>query len=37
MSFLFKACFEPQIEADHFFEKQYDPKVDLLPQDKFSP
>lgn len=34
MSFLFKACFEPQIEASHYFEKEYDPKVDLLPRDK---
>jgi len=34
MSFLFKACFEPQIEAEHYFEKEYDPKVNLLPQDK---
>jgi|LakMenEpi03Aug12_release.lakeMendotaPanAssembly.Ray.scaffolds.fasta_scaffold369188_1 hypothetical protein len=31
MSFLFKACFEPQVEAEHYFEKEYSPKVDLMP------
>lgn len=32
MSFLFKACFEPQVEDfEGFDQKQYHPKVDLLP------
>jgi hypothetical protein len=32
MSFLFKACFEPQVDDfGSFDQKQYHPKVDLLP------
>ena len=33
MSFLFKACFEPQtVERDYEYQKEYHPKVDLLPE-----
>ncbi len=33
MSFLFSACFEPQTTEHSFlYEKEYSPKVDLLPQ-----
>lgn len=33
MSFLFKACFEPQVQDyEGIYEKEYHPKVDLLPE-----
>lgn len=33
MSFLFKACFEPQVEDyEGLYQKEYHPKVDLLPE-----
>jgi hypothetical protein len=32
MSFFFKACFEPQVQQDDLFQKEYHPKVDLLPE-----
>lgn len=33
MSFLFKACFEPQVlDHEDFYQKEYHPKVDLLPE-----
>ncbi len=31
MSFFFKSCFEAQIEPDHEFQKQLDPRVSILP------
>jgi hypothetical protein len=33
MSFLFKACFEPQLDHEDFCTKEYHPKVDLLPEE----